>query len=206
VARTVDLGVLISGSGRSLQNFIDEIDAGRLEARIRVVVSTSPFAGGNERARRAGIPLVVVDRKIFPSDRDFSAAVTKALEGHPVDIVLLAGFMHLWEFPPAFRGRVLNIHPALLPRFGGKGMYGHRVHEAVLKSGATETGCTVHLADLEYDHGPIILQRRVPVRPGDTVESLAARVFAEECIAYPEAVRRLASAQGQTRDTRGSRP
>jgi len=195
--RTVDLAVLISGSGRTLQNFIDEINAGRLDARIRIVVSSSPFAGGNERARRAGIPVAVVDRKLFTSERDFGAAVTKALEGQPIDLVLLAGFLHLWAFPPTFKGRVVNIHPALLPRFGGKGMYGHRVHEAVLTSGAGETGCTVHLADLEYDHGPILLQRRVPVRPGDTAESLAARVFAEECIAYPEAVRRLASALGK---------
>src|SRR5437867_3840881 len=122
----VDLAVLISASGRTLQNFVDEIAAGRLDARIRVVVSSDPDAAGNEKARRAGTPLVVVD----PRARDFSDAVTKAVEAHPVDLVLLAGFLHLWKFPPAFKGRVLNIHPALLPKFGGKGMYGHRVHEA----------------------------------------------------------------------------
>ena len=184
----IDLAVLISGSGRTLQNFIDLIAAKRLDARIHVVISTSPDAGGNEKARRAGIPLVVVD----PKSADFSAAITQAVDSHPVDLVLLAGFLRLWKFPPKYKGRVLNIHPALLPAFGGKGMYGHRVHEAVLASGAKESGCTVHVADLEYDRGPIILQRRIPVLPEDTADTLAARVFAEECHAYPEAVRRVA--------------
>jgi len=197
MARPIDLAILISGSGRTLQNFIDEIAAGRLDGRIRVVVSSSEDAGGNQKARGAGIPVAVVDRK----SPDFNAAMTKALDKHKVDLVLLAGFLHLWKFPAKYKGRVLNIHPALLPAFGGKGMYGHRVHEAVLKSGAKESGCTVHFADLEYDHGEIILQRKVEVRPDDTPETLAARVFAEELIAYPEAVRRVAAALRQTRDT-----
>ena len=185
---TIDLAVLISGSGRTLQNFIDLIAAKSLDASIKVVVSSSPDAGGNEKARRAKIPLVVVDRKAG----DFSDAITQAVDPHKVDLVLLAGFLHLWKFPPQYKGRVLNIHPALLPDFGGKGMYGHRVHEAVLASGAKESGCTVHVADLEYDRGPILLQRKVKVKPGDTPDDLAARVFAEECVAYPEAVRKVA--------------
>ena len=187
--KTINLAVLISGSGRTLQNFIDLIAAKKLDARIKVVVSSSADAGGNEKARRAKIPLVVVDRK----DPDFGDAITQAVDKHKVDLVLLAGFLHLWKFPAKYKGRVLNIHPALLPAFGGKGMYGHRVHEAVLASGAKESGCTVHIADLEYDRGPIVIQRKVKVKPGDTPDDLAARVFAEECIAYPEAVTKVAA-------------
>jgi len=190
----VDLAVLISGFGRSLQNFIDLIAAQKLDARIKVVVSSSAEAGGNEKARRAKIPLVVVDRKA----PDFSDAITKAVDKHHVDLVLLAGFLNLWKFPAKYKGRVLNIHPSLLPAFGGKGMYGHRVHEAVLASGAKESGCTVHIADLEYDRGPIVLQRKVKVMPGDTADDLAARVFAEECIAYPEAVKKVAETLTRT--------
>jgi folate-dependent phosphoribosylglycinamide formyltransferase PurN len=103
----------------------------------------------------------------------------------------MAGFLSLWRIPEAFLGRVINIHPALLPEFGGREMYGRRVHEAVLAAGKTVSGCTVHYCDNEYDHGPVILQRQVPVLPTDTADDLAARVFAEECIAYPEAIRRI---------------
>lgn len=190
---TVDLAVLLSGGGHTLQNFIDEIAAGRLDARIRVVVSSRRDAGGVQRAREAGIPCHVVERRRFASSEEFSAAITEALEPYAVDLVLLAGFLQLYLFPDKYRGRVLNIHPGLLPRYGGRGMYGHYVHEAVLAAGETESGCTVHLADHEYDHGPIVLQRRVPVLPGDTPETLAERVFAAECEAYPEAVRLFAA-------------
>lgn len=185
----INLAVLISGSGRTLQNFIQEIATKRLDARIKGVVSSSARAGGNEIARAAGLPLAVIESKT----RDFSDAVTKAVDGYAPDLVLLAGFLHLWKFPARYQGRVLNIHPALLPDFGGKGMFGRHVHEAVLQSGAKESGCTVHIADLRYDRGPIILQRRVPVLPNDTHATLAARVFAEELIAYPEAVRMVAA-------------
>jgi phosphoribosylglycinamide formyltransferase-1 len=103
----------------------------------------------------------------------------------------MAGFLSLWTIPPDLAGRVLNIHPALLPKFGGKGMHGHHVHEAVLAAHETESGCTVHYADNTYDTGPIILQRKVPVLPADTPDSLAARVFEQECLAYPEAIRQV---------------
>jgi len=188
----VRLAVLLSGSGRTLQNLIDRIGAGTLPARIEVVLSSTPAAFGLERARRHGLPTVVVNRKDHPDTRSFSDAVTKALEPYPIDLVILAGFLHLYLYPPKWERRVLNIHPGLLPDFGGKGFYGHRVHEAVLRSGVRESGCTVHFADHRYDHGSIILQRRVPVLPGDTPETLAERVFAEECIAYPEAILRVA--------------
>jgi formyltetrahydrofolate-dependent phosphoribosylglycinamide formyltransferase len=150
---------------------------------------------GIDRARARKIPAAVVDYKKFADDKAFSAAVTHELDKHPVDLVIMAGFIRRYLYPSKFEGRVLNIHPALLPEFGGKGYYGHRVHEAVLKSGAKESGCTVHLADLHYDKGQILLQKRVPVLPGDSPDTLAARVFQAECEAYPEAIRRMAEVE-----------
>ncbi|HLY09394.1 MAG TPA: phosphoribosylglycinamide formyltransferase [Planctomycetota bacterium] len=191
----VRLGVLLSGSGRTLQNLIDRIEDRSLPAQIAVVLSSHPGVKGLDRARAAKIPAVTVDYKAFDTDQAFSAAVSHELEKHPVDLVILAGFLRRYLFPRQFEGRVLNIHPALLPDFGGKGFYGHHVHEAVLRSGATESGCTVHLADLNYDKGPILLQKRVPVLPGDTPETLADRVFQAECEAYPEAIRRMAAVE-----------
>jgi phosphoribosylglycinamide formyltransferase 1 len=182
------LGILLSGSGRTLQNLLDRIADGNLPARIEVVVSSHPGVKGLERAAKAGIPTSVVDYRELKG-ADFHRAVTAALERTPIDLVVMAGFIRRWEFPDRYRGRVLNIHPALLPEFGGKGFWGHHVHEAVLASGAKESGCTVHVADLEYDRGPILLKRPVPVLPGDTPDALAARVFEAECAAYPEALR-----------------
>jgi len=193
---TVNLAVLLSGGGRTLQNFIDEIGAGRLDARVQAVVSSNPDAGGVEKARAAGIPAHVVDRSEFGDDESFSQQITSRLSRYEIDIVVLAGFLRRYLFPERYKGRVLNIHPALLPKFGGPGMYGHHVHEAVLAAGETESGCTVHIADLEYDHGPVVLQKRVPVLADDTPEMLAERVFQAECEAYPEAVRILAEKLG----------
>jgi phosphoribosylglycinamide formyltransferase 1 len=183
-----NLCVLISGGGTTLQNFIDCIAAGTMDARIAGVVSSKADAGGNERAKRAGLPVVVETRGPGFADR-----VWTAVRGFAPDYVCLAGWLHLLPIPTDFRRRVLNIHPALLPKFGGKGMYGRHVHEAVLAAGEAESGCTVHFADDSYDTGPIILQKKVPVLPGDTPELLAARVFAAECEAYPEAIHILAS-------------
>ena len=180
------LGVLISGGGRTLCNLHERIAGGELDAEIAVAVCSRPNAAGVERARACGIETVIVDRRAV-GDVEFHDRVTRAVG--EVDLVCLAGFLSLWRFPPRRFGRVINIHPALLPDFGGPGMYGRRVHEAVLASGATQSGCTVHLCDDHYDTGPILLQRRVAVQPSDTVESLAARVFEQECIAYPEAIR-----------------
>lgn len=189
----VRLAVLLSGSGRTLQNLLDRIADRSLEARVELVLSSDPKAYGLERARKAGAAAAVVDRKDFRDAESFSRAVTKELESRPVDLVVMAGFIHLYLFPEKWQGRVLNIHPALLPKFGGKGFYGHRVHEAVLRAGEKESGCTVHFADHRYDRGPVVLQRKVPVLPGDTPETLAERVFREECAAYPEAIRRVAA-------------
>jgi formyltetrahydrofolate-dependent phosphoribosylglycinamide formyltransferase len=191
----VRLGVLLSGSGRTLQNLIDRIEDGSLLARIEVVISSHPDVKGLDRARKANIPAVTVNWKSF-TEKTFSEAVTEELDKHPVDYVIMAGFIRRYLFPKKYEGRILNIHPALLPKFGGKGYYGHFVHEAVLKSDAKETGCTVHFVDLQYDHGPTILQKRVPVLPGDTPETLADRVFHAECEAYPEAIRRIAAGRG----------
>ncbi len=185
------LGVLVSGGGTTLQNFLDLEARGELAGEVALVVSSSPTAGACERARMAGKPLEVV-RWTKGSEAEASASVTKALLRERVDLVLTAGFLRLYLFPPEFAGRVINIHPALLPAFGGKGMWGRHVHEAVVKSGVKVTGCTVHFADLEYDRGPIILQRTCPVLFEDTPDAVAARVFEEEKRAYPEAVRLFA--------------
>jgi formyltetrahydrofolate-dependent phosphoribosylglycinamide formyltransferase len=191
----VRLGVLLSGSGRTLQNLIDRIKDHSLHAKISVVVSSHPGVKGLERARAAKIPAVTIDYKKFDDAKGFSTAITQELEKHPIDLVIMAGFIRRYLFPSTFEGRVLNIHPALLPEFGGKGFYGHHVHEAVLKSGSKESGCTVHVADLNYDKGAILLQKRVPILPGDTPETLAERVFQAECEAYPEAIRRMTKAE-----------
>lgn len=185
--------VLLSGSGRTLQNFLDLRARGDLPLEVVLVVGSRPDAFGLERARQAGLPWLVVRRRDFPADEDFTRVVFDACRQARADLVVLAGWLCLLRPIPAdFRGRVVNIHPALLPAFGGKGFYGDRVHEAVLAAGATETGCTVHLVDDEYDHGEVLLQRRVPVLPGDDAHALADRVFEAECEAYPEALRRLA--------------
>ena len=183
------LGVLLSGGGRTMLNLHDRIRDGTLSARIEVVVSSRADAPGVERARQRGLRVVIVPRREL-TEAEFQRRITAAVDG--VDLVCMAGFLSLWTIPPDFAGRVMNIHPALLPAFGGPGMYGERVHRAVIASGAKETGCTVHFCDNEYDRGPIILQRRTAVLAGDTEGSLAARVFAQECLAYPEAVRLFA--------------
>jgi phosphoribosylglycinamide formyltransferase 1 len=182
------LGILLSGSGRTFQNLYEVCQRGELPATIAVVVSSKPDAYGLERARGLGVPTVTVDRRQLP-DNAFHDAITTALVSAGVELVCMAGFTALWKIPPRFARRVLNIHPALLPKFGGQGFYGDRVHRAVLAAGETESGCTVHVCDNEYDHGPILVQRRVPVLPDDTVESLAHRVFEQELLAYPEAIR-----------------
>ena len=146
---------------------------------------------GVNRARDLGLPVDVIMRRDYATAEDFSAAIWKLMDQDQPDLVCMAGFLSLLIIPDRYLGRVMNIHPALLPKHGGKGMYGQRVHEAVLAAGDTESGCTVHLANNEYDRGPIVLQRRCPVLENDTPESLAARVFVQECEAYPEAIGRF---------------
>lgn len=187
--RPLRLAVLLSGSGRTLENFFELIQQGRLDAEVVVVGSSRAGAYGLERARQRGVPTFVVPSRKFKDAARFGDAVFKELAGHHYDLLLLAGFMCLIAIPSELEGRAMNIHPALIPAFCGKGYYGHLVHEAVLHHGVKVTGCTVHFVDNVYDHGPIILQKAVPVLDDDTPDTLAARVFEAELVAYPEAVR-----------------
>ncbi len=173
------LAVLLSGSGRTLQNLIDRIQDGRLHASIAGVGSDRADAFGLQRALDHGLEARTL--------KDASATWAWIAE-LDVDLVVLAGYLKLLPITPEFAGRVLNIHPSLLPRHGGKGMHGDRVHHAVLAAGDAESGCTVHLCNERYDEGRTLLQARVPVLPGDTASALAARVFAAECEAYPAGI------------------
>ena len=183
------LAVLVSGSGTTLQNLIDQIAEEQLNCKISLVIGSRPGLKGIDRANAAQLPLVVIDRREFETVSAFSEQVFSAIDLASVDLVCLAGWLCLLEIPPRYDGRVMNIHPSLLPKFGGKGMFGLKVHQAVLDAGSTESGCTVHYVDNNYDNGPIILQRRCPVLAEDTASTLAARVFELEKAAYPEAIR-----------------
>ncbi|HZY87488.1 MAG TPA: phosphoribosylglycinamide formyltransferase [Gemmataceae bacterium] len=183
------LAVLLSGSGTTLQNLLDRCARGELPAAVAAVVSSNAAAFGLSRAENAGVPTAVVERKASGSREEFSRRIFDHCRTAGADLVCLAGFLQLLHIPDDFLGRVLNIHPALIPAFSGKGFHGLHVHRAALEAGVKVSGCTVHFADNEYDHGPIVLQRVVAVRDDDTPESLAARVFEQECEAYPEAIR-----------------
>ncbi|WP_347274692.1 phosphoribosylglycinamide formyltransferase [Candidatus Kuenenia sp.] len=190
--KIISIAVLISGNGKTLQNFIDCIKSGSLPAKIQIVISSNPDAKGLERAKINGIPTAVVSRSSYKDVDSFSEAITKKLKEYPVELITLAGFMHLYKIPDTYSGRVMNVHPGLIPAFCGHGYYGHKVHEAVIRYGAKVSGCTVHFADNVYDNGPIIIQRTTPVFVDDTPDTLAERVFKEECTAYPEAIRLFA--------------
>jgi len=187
------IAVLISGGGTTLRNFLEKIAAGRLPVEIGLVISSSPTARGLQFAADAGIPGQVISPGSFANQDEFSRAVFRECRRAGVDLVVMGGFLKRLTIPEDFANRVVNIHPALVPAFCGDGFYGHRVHEAVLAYGAKLSGCTVHFADNQYDHGPVIVQRAVPVRDDDTPETLAARVFEAECEAYPEALRLIAA-------------
>ncbi len=184
----LDLAVLISGGGTTLANLIQRISAGTLDARIKLVVSSTAQAAGLQYAREAGLNERVIEWRGSPHLADYSDEVFAACRDSGAHLVAMGGFLKQVLIPADFENRVLNIHPSLIPAFCGQGLYGRRVHEAVLAYGARLTGCTVHFVDNEYDHGPILLQRAVPVVPEDTPESLAARVFAVERESYPEAL------------------
>jgi phosphoribosylglycinamide formyltransferase 1 len=192
-AAPLDLAVLVSGSGTTLQNLIEAIQAGTLPARIRLVIGSRPGLLGVQRAESAGIPTAVVDRRSFADCASFSREVFAHVDRAGVGLVCLAGWLCLLDLPPHYAGRMMNIHPALLPSpFGGRGMFGRHVHEAVLAHGCKVSGCTVHFVDAAYDTGPIILQRTCVVAEDDTPDKLAKRVFEQEKIAYPEAIRLFA--------------
>lgn len=182
------LAVLLSGSGTTLQNIVDHIESGGLNAKVHCVIGSQHDAYGLVRAANHAIPSAVVARKDFPDAAAFRAATWAEIRRYPVDLVVMAGYMCLLDVPSDFANRIINVHPALIPAFCGKGMYGHHVHEAVIAYGAKISGATVHLVDAEYDHGPIILQEAVPVLEGDTPDSLAERVQAKEREIYPRAI------------------
>ena len=168
---------------------------GDLPADIGLVLASNEKAAGVAKARDLNLHAEVVVRKEYADPATFSDRVFELVRDAGCDLICLAGFLSLLVIPEDFDGRVLNIHPSLLPAFGGKGMHGRHVHEAVIASGAKISGCTVHLADNQYDTGPILLQRSCPVLHDDTPESLAARVFTEECEAYPQVVAAFAQAR-----------
>jgi phosphoribosylglycinamide formyltransferase 1 len=200
--RPIRLGVLISGGGTTLTNLVAKMRSGALTAEIPLVIASRSDCGGIQRAAEAGFRCEVVQRNSFADIAEFSATVFWLCREEHVDLVICAGFLSLLNIPPDFVGRIMNIHPALIPAFCGKGMYGHHVHEAVLARGAKVSGCTVHFVDNEYDHGPIILQRVIPVADNDTPETLAGRVFAAECEAFPAAIRLFASGRLEIEDGR----
>lgn len=191
------VAVLISGSGRTLKNFIDRSAAGELSLDIRLVISSSAKAGGLQHADSASVATRVCDRREAASDTDYGKVVFDACRKAEVDYVLMAGFLKLVPVPDDFEGRVLNIHPSLIPAFCGHGMYGDRVHQAVLDYGAKLTGCTIHFVDNQYDAGPIIWQQPVPVFDDDTAKTLAQRVFEAEKEAYPHVIKLLAAGKIQ---------
>jgi phosphoribosylglycinamide formyltransferase-1 len=183
----IRLAVCVSGAGTTLQNLIDLVRSRRLRAELVQVVASRPRIGAIARAEAAGIPLALADRNA-KSISELSSSVFGPIRHSEADLVILGGFLALLKIPTEYKGRVINVHPSLMPSFCGQGYYGPKVHQAVLASGVKVSGCTVHFADDSYDSGPIILQRIVPVLDDDSVETLAARVFKEECKAVPEAI------------------
>lgn len=200
--RPLRMGVLISGGGTTLLNFLEQIDSGLLNAEVPLVIASTSNCRGVERAQAAGLNVQVLRSRDFDGTDKFSDAVFASLRKAGVDLVVLAGFLSLLRIPEDFRWRVLNIHPSLIPAFCGHGFYGHHVHEAAVQRGVKFSGCTVHFADNEYDHGPILMQAVVSVPDGCSADQLAGLVFEEEKRVYPEAIRRLASGQIQVRGSR----
>ena len=202
VDRPLRLAVLISGGGTTLTNLVDHIRRGALSAEVGIVVASRPDCGGVTKAANAGLPCEVIERKSFASVGDFSTAIFDRCRAAKIDLVICGGFLALLQIPADFALRVMNIHPSLIPSFAGKGYHGDKVHEGVITRGCKVSGCTVHFVDDQYDHGPIILQKTVPVFDADTPHILASRVFEQECLAYPEAIAQFASGRLQVAGSR----
>jgi phosphoribosylglycinamide formyltransferase-1 len=190
----MNIGVFASGRGSNFQAILNAIQRGILPACVTLLLSNKSDAGALEVARSNGIPTIHLSQKRFSDEASFAARMLEVLKEHDVHLIALAGYLK--KIPTsvvrAYRNRILNIHPALLPSFGGPGMYGHYVHEAVLASGAKLSGATVHVVDEEYDRGPIVIQRAVPVDEHDTPDTLAAKVLKIEHEIYPEALKAFA--------------
>ena len=199
------VAVLVSGDGTTLQNLIDRTRDGRLpQVEIALVISSRNNAAANAKADAAGLPLDVIRVKNAPDVERFSAEVALSLDVYAVDLVVQAGWLCYWRLPDGWLGKTINIHPALLPRFGGRGMYGRHVHEAVIAAGETESGATVHWVNNAYDEGEIIRQERCEVGPADTPETLAARVQAIERDLLPRIIAHIRD--GRVRPPRRSSP
>lgn len=200
----LNIGVLVSGGGTNLQKLIDAQQAGEIKnGAIRVVVASRTDAFALERAKRAGIEAIALCRRDYPDVESYSEALIHALQARDVDLVVLAGFLTITgdNFIKAYENRIMNVHPALLPAFGGKGFYGLHVHEAVLARGCKLTGATVHFANEVCDGGPIILQKAVEVKDGDTPETLQRRVMEEaEWVLLPQAVSLFCEGRLQVKD------
>ena len=187
--KPLKLGVLISGGGTTLMNLVNEIKSGSLNAEIPLVISSRAEAAGVEKAQKAGLKVVVIRKKDFDDIESFSKKIEDELIAAKIELVIQAGWLCLWRIPERFENKVMNIHPALLPGFGGRGMWGHHVHQAVIDAGVKVSGCTVHFCNNQYDSGPIIIQQCCRVEETDTADTLAKRVFEQECIAYPQAIK-----------------
>jgi phosphoribosylglycinamide formyltransferase-1 len=197
----INIAVLVSGSGSNLQALIDSCKTGYIPGKIVLVVSSSPSAYALKRAEKENIKTCVIERGAYENDDRFTADILTQIKALDTDLICLAGFLKKLgpEIIREYGKRIMNIHPALLPAFGGEGMYGIRVHEAVLKSGEEYSGCSVHWVDEKYDHGPVIMQKKVSIGRDDTPETLAARILEEEHKLYPEAVRKFAIEYMQSR-------
>lgn len=204
--RPLRIGALLSGKGRgtNLQAILDSCDAGRISGSVEVVVSTTPGAPALDRATARNIPALTLDRKTYPGDDALNEALRAVMGEHRVDLICLAGYMRRAgpDLIAEYQWRMMNIHPGLIPAFCGQGLYGARVHAAVLEYGAKVSGVTVHFATEEYDAGPIILQKCVPVEEGDTPEILAARILPVEHAAYTEAIQLFAEGRLEVLNSR----
>jgi len=188
MTKRLRLAMLLSGGGTTMGNLVERSRDGRLAAEVAVVVSSRADAYGLARAREAGIDAHLVASRNARDFEELSRRTWEAVKPFEPDLIILAGYMCLFRVPPGYKHRIMNVHPALIPLFCGKGFYGHRVHEAVIGAGLKVSGCTVHFVDDEYDKGPIIVQRTVPVTFEDSPDTLAERVQAAEREAYPEAI------------------
>lgn len=197
----INIAVMVSGHGRgsNLQAIIDACKDGRIDGRVAVVIGVKDDVPAMDRARNNGVLAIAVSPKEFASDEDYGRRILEILLEYKVDLICLAGYMRI--LPPqvvrAYRNRIMNTHAALIPSFCGKGMYGEHVHRAVLEYGAKVSGCTIHFVDEQYDTGPIIIQKAVPVEEGDTPETLAARILPLEHQSYVEAIQLFAEGRLQ---------